>query len=74
MEKLCPFQTDHDCWSYCALHTPAGRCALEVSAEAQQQTAAALTRIAKAMENPPSAEVNTASMAAAMNRKNHATA
>ena len=72
--KVCPFQTDHECWSYCALHTPAGRCALEVSAEAQQQTAAALTRIAKTMENLPSVEVSAASMAAAMSRKNHATA
>lgn len=71
--KNCPFQDHHDCWSYCALHTPAGQCALEVSAEAQQQTAAALTRIAKAMENPPRVEVNTASTAAAINRKNHAT-
>lgn len=72
--KNCPFQTDHNCRGYCALYTPAGRCALEVSAEAQQQTAAALTRIAKVMENPPSVEVSAASMTAAMNRKNHATA
>lgn len=72
--KVCPFQTDHECWSYCALHTPAGRCALEVSAEAQQKAATALTRIATAMENPPSVEVSAASMAAAMSRKNHATA
>ncbi len=68
--KVCPFQTDHECWSYCALHTPAGRCALEVTAEAQQQTAAALTRIVKAMENPPSVEVTAASMAADMSQKN----
>lgn len=68
--KVCPFQTDHECWSYCALHTPAGRCALEVSAEAQHQTASALAQIAKAVENLPSVEVNAASMAAAISRKN----
>lgn len=78
--KTCPIKypaydgTQPECFHDCALHTPAGRCALEVTAEAQQQTASALARIATAMENPPSVEVNAASMAVAMNRKNHATA
>lgn len=78
--KTCPIKypaydgTQPECFHDCALHTPAGRCALEVTAEAQLQTASALARIATAMENPPSVEVNVASMAAAMSRKNHATA
>lgn len=79
--KTCPIKypaydgTQPECFHDCALYDSRNnRCALEVSAEAQQQTASALARIATAMENPPSVEVNAASMAAAMSRKNHATA
>lgn len=72
--RTCWFKIDCECSEYCAMRTPAGACLFAEAAEAQQQTAAALTRIAKAMENPPSVEVNAASMAAAMSRKNHATA
>lgn len=45
------FKVDCECSEYCAMRTPAGACLFAEAAEAQKQSAAALTSIANAMQN-----------------------